>query len=251
MICAPNPNHFSSLKRLWKEAFDDTDEFIDSFFKVAFSPLRCRVYVEDDAVLAMLFWFDCELEGEKTAYLYAIATAKDMRGQGLCHSLMDKTHKDLKEAGYSAAILVPANNKLFGFYGAMGYLPFGSIETLSVDASNDKVYLKEIKADEYARLRRSYLPQGAVIEEGVCLDFLSVDSQFYKGEDFLLAAKTKKDELIGIELLGNTSRASSIVSSLSCKHGVIRTVGKDGFFAMYLPLKNIKAPKYFGLPFDI
>ena len=251
MICAPNQNHLTSIKLLWKEAFGDTDEFIETFLKVAFSPSRCRVFVKDDAVFAMLFWFDCELEGQKAAYLYAIATAKNMRGQGFCHTLMSETHRQLKEEGYSAAILVPAGEELFGFYGGMGYIPFGSIKTITVNPTDEKFDLKEIKADEYAKLRRIYLPDGSVIEEGVCLDFLSVDSAFYKGDDFLLAAKAKKEELIGIELLGNVCRASSIVGTLNCKKGVIRTVGEGPPFAMYLPLKNIKAPQYFGLAFDI
>ena len=39
----PVPEQYQQLVQLWKEAFGDTEEFIDGFFCTAFSPARCRL----------------------------------------------------------------------------------------------------------------------------------------------------------------------------------------------------------------
>ena len=251
MICTPSTDYIPQLKLLWKEAFGDTEKFIDSFFDTAFSPKRCRILTKDDMLGAMLFWFDCDLDGEKVAYLYAIATAKNMRGLGFCHQLMKSTQDELKTMGYSTAILVPSDDGLFKFYGGMGYIPFGYLKTLSVNASADAVKIEKITISEYANLRRKHLAKGAVIEEGVCLDFLSLQSSFYKGDDFVLAARIEGKKLVGIELLGNYKSIEGILKSLGCTHGEVRIQGGEKPFAMYLPLKESSEPEYFGLAFDI
>ena len=100
-IDAPKPFHLPSLKALWKEAFGDTDAFLDTFEKSAFSYHRCRCVTDGDTGAAALYWFDCSYEEGRIAYLYAIATAKSHRGRGLCRALMEDTHKHLKKMGYS------------------------------------------------------------------------------------------------------------------------------------------------------
>ena len=83
-IDAPNVEQTAWLRRLWKEAFGDSDAFLDRFFTIAYSPDRCRCVTADGRVTAALYWFDCDCQGEKLAYLYAVATAQDCRGRGLC-----------------------------------------------------------------------------------------------------------------------------------------------------------------------
>ncbi len=250
-IRAPQDCHLPLLRRLWKEAFGDTDDFLDCFYSLAFSPDRCRLILEDDTVVAALYWFDCLLADKPIAYLYGIATASDKRGQGFCHKLMKDTHKHLAEAGYQGALLVPATPKLFTFYKKMGYETTCYVNEFLCKAQNNNTILRPITKEEYASLRRKLLPTGGAIQENENLDFLQQEALLYAGDTFLLAARKEGNRLRGLELLGRQENASGIVHALGFEEGNFRTPGKNIPFAMYLPFDDAaSAPTYFGIAFD-
>lgn len=238
----PTREQTEGLCRLWQEAFGDGDTFLDAFWSTAFSSDRCRCITVDGEVAAALYWFDCRCAGKPMAYLYAVATRKKHRGKGLCRTLMEDTHALLKDLGYAGCILVPGGPELFSMYGKMGYACFGGMDTISCTAGQP-VNLREITAEEYAWLRKAYLPQRGVVQEG--LAFLENFAQFYAGSDFILATT----EELGLELLGNTAAAPGILGALEKRAGVFRIPG-GAHFAMYLPLSDAPAPSYFGLAFD-
>ncbi len=246
----PTKEQIPSLRALWKEAFGDTDAFLDTFFGTAFSPERCRCICEGDTAVAALYLFDCLCAGRRTAYLYAVATARSHRGQGLCRALMEDTHAHLRKEGYALAVLVPGEKPLFGFYEKFDYRPFGGIRTFSCKAAEETIPLCEIGIEEYAHIRRRLLPPNAVLQEGENLAFLKTQASLYKGDGCLLAASKNGRFLRGIELLGESTVAPHIVRTLGCKTGTFRTPGEEPF-AMALPLAaDAPAPEYFGLAFD-
>ncbi len=251
-IKSPLHTDIPHLRRLWQEAFGDTEEFLDLFFAQGFSPKRCLYIEEEGNAAAVLYWFDCEWNGKKIAYIYAVATAKAHRGKGLCHKLMDHTHKHLKDAGYAGAILVPGSPSLFKFYESMGYKTSCYVQEFTCSAEEGKINLTKITKDDFAALRRKYLPENSVIQENENLDFLSSYATFYKGDDFILAAYKDKNNLVCPEISGNTENAPQIVNALGCKKGLFRTCGDFMPFAMYLPLQESDNthPEYFGFAFD-
>jgi hypothetical protein len=148
-----------------------------------------------------------------------------------------------------AAILVPGEPPLADFYGAMGYRFFGGIREHSALAKSPGVALRKINGAEYGQLRRQYLPERGVIQEGQSLAFLETYADLYAGDDFILAAYQEKDALSGLELLGNSEKTGEILHTLGAKHGTFRMPGEE-HFAMWLPLKAAAEPAYFGLAFD-
>lgn len=252
MINFPLQGQLKALRRLWKEAFGDSDSFLDHFEKTAFSKNRCLCATINEEVAAALYWFDCQYEEKPIAYLYAIATAKKFRGQGICHKLMEHTHELLQRSGYEGALLVPGSQSLFDFYKSMGYQTCSHIREFTCTAAPDSVSISSINADEYARLRQQFLPPYSVLQEKENLCFLETQANFYKGEDFLLTLSKDENNFQGIELLGNETAAPKILNSLGYHTGMFRTPGNEKAFAMYLPLgeNNIPAPSYFGFAFD-
>lgn len=252
IIDAPSHDDIPLLRSLWKEAFGDGEKFLDAFFSTAFSPDRARCAKENGDILAMLYWFDCEYEGEHVAYLYAVATAKVCRGRGICTSLMKNAHRHLKEKGYTGALLVPGTGELFAFYEKLGYKTACYVNEFSALAVNEDFYIEKINKDKYAELRRSFLPDGSVLQEKANIDFLNFQASFYTGDGFLLAAHREGKMLFGVELLGNAEKAPQIAGALGSEVGKFRTPGSEKPFAMYLPLaeKEKKPPTYFGLAFD-
>ncbi|MBE6662655.1 MAG: GNAT family N-acetyltransferase [Ruminococcaceae bacterium] len=248
----PKKEQFPALRALWREAFGDSEEFLNLFEKNAFSPDRCRCVTLDGQTVAALYWFGCICHGEKAAYLYAVATAKSQRGQGLCAALMRDTHEQLRSLGYTRTLLVPSTTSLFAFYGKLGYQAFGGIDEFSAAASTEGMELWRVGIDEYARRRRSLLPAGSVIQEKENLYFLQAQAELYATEDLLLAARREGECLLGIELLGKPAAAPRILRTLECREGRFRVPGNQKPFAMWLPLShsNLAPPTYFGLAFD-
>ena len=270
-IQMPDTSYIQELRALWKEAFGDTDTFIDTFFATAFSPRRSRILTIDGKVGAALYWFDCSYKCHRVAYIYAVATFSSLRGQGLCHRLMEDTHIHLKNLGYSGSILVPADDKLFLLYKKMDYSACCNITELTVtslsdngssDNESDTGFITQISKAEFARRRRALLPEGSILQENENLDFLETQADFYVGNDFLLTARVENDTLYGLELLGDTGKASDIVHALGCTYGRFRIIGNDKPFAMYHSLDTDNSfsdnnstdnglfPRYFAFAFD-
>jgi GNAT superfamily N-acetyltransferase len=248
------PNHptmqqIPSLRQLWKEAFGDSDDFLDGFFATAFDPAHCLCMAEGEHVLSVAYWLDAAIPEGKCAYIYAVATEKHSRGMGYAHCIMEAVRDTLAQRGYCAAMLVPGDAGLGDFYAAMGYRFFGGVDQICALAKSPGVALQSIDADTYGRLRGTYLPQGAVIQAGASLRFLETYARLYAGEDFLLAAFVEGDTVSGLELLGNGEKAPYILQTLGAKQGSFRIPGTKPF-AMWLPLRDCQEPTYFGIAFD-
>ena len=238
------------LKALWKEAFGDSDFFIDLFFKNAYDPKRCRFFVMEGKLAAALYWLDCSLGGEKLAYIYAVATAKDFQGRGLCRKLMDTTHRELKEMGYSGAVLVPGSESLFRMYEKMGYEVCTHVREWECTAAAEPTVMRRLTEEQYVALRRTLLPKKGVLQEGKSISYLASYAQLWGGDDFCAALTRENDRIVCTELLGNADCAPGIVAALGAKTGFFRAPGSERPFAMYHPLNGDTVPGYFGLAFD-
>ena len=243
--------HITALKQLWREAFGDPMSVIDAFFAVGFSPSRCNMLLEDDQPVSALYWFDCQLDGHRLAYLYAVATAKSHRNRGLAHRLMEDTHRLLADQGYAGVILVPGTPELFALYRSLGYRTATAVTECVTAWGDAPVRLTEVDAVTYSQLRKGFLPAGSVLQEEETLAYLQTQSQFYAGNDFLLAASAEGNTLCAQEFLGNPNAIPGILRTLQLPTGRFRMPGPGRDFAMFLPLQNnCPVPSYFGLALD-
>lgn len=246
----PAEEQLPQLRSLWKEAFGDTEDFLDVFFTDIFTADRCRCVTAEGQVAGALYWLDCSAQGRPMAYLYAVATQKSYRGKGVCRSLMGDTHALLRELGYAGCLLVPGEKELFQMYREMGYRLCSQVREFSCKAAEAPLPIRRVSAAEYAALRRRYLPEGGVLQEGENLTFLEKLMNLYAGDGFLFCADTENGQLFCPELLGDAQAAPGIVSALNAVSGTFRSPGEGKDFAMYHPLSDTPAPNYFGLAFD-
>lgn len=246
----PSPGQIPQLRSLWQEAFGDPKDFIDSFFSLAFSAERCRCLTVDGAVAAALYWFITDFDGKPVAYLYAVATRKTHRGQGLCRALLEDTHRLLRSQGFAGALLVPGSRELRDMYQKLGYQPGTTLTEFSCTPSGTPAALCRIDREEYARLRRFLLPAGSILQEKENLAFLSATAEFYAGQDLLLCAQKTQNKLFCPEFLGAQSAAPSVLQALQCDTGIFRAPGNGQVFSLYYPLNEPDIPKYFAFAFD-
>ena len=250
-IDAPKVEQIPQLRQLWKDVFGDSDSFLDSFFSLAFSPERCRCVTEGDKVNAVLYWFDCCSKGMKLAYLYAVATAEDCRGRGLCRRLMENTHEYLCSSGYAGAILVPATGSLRSMYGRMGYLSGTTVTEFDCAAGQIPAQMQQLDVEEYQRRRGTMLPKDAVVQQGAFAALLDSQCDLYGGDGFLVAVYVDGSKAYAEELLGDVSAAPDILRALDMQEGSFRIPGGEKPFAMYCPLTpDCPKPGYFGISFE-
>ncbi len=246
IIKSPTPEDIYSLRGLWKEAFGDTDAFLDKFFCVGFCADRCRLLTVKGQLAAALYWFDCSWDGKKVAYLYAVATKKAFQGQGLCRALMEDTHNHLKQLGYQGAVLVPANAGLFSLYGKFGYESFCPMTVHTIAPGKDKTALSSISWEDYEALRRPYLPENALLQEGKTLEFLSTFAQFYRGENCLLCSYEENGTLTVCEYFTDPENLPKIAATFG-KNVTVRLPGGNNS-AMYYSLDSLtNVPSYLGI----
>lgn len=238
------------LKSLWQLAFGDSMDFIDLFFRTAYAPEKCAFLEENGTITAALYWLDTECYGNRYAYIYGVATHPDFRGRGLCRTLMAQTHALLRSQGCAGAVLMPAKPGLRQMYAKMGYVECSTLSQFDCTAGQ-AVEVRPIGQEEYARLRRTLLPEGGLIQEGENMRYLETYAALYAGTDFLLAAVHEDGQLFGLELLGDPNAAPGILGAMGYEKGTFRIPGKEIPFAMFHPLtENAKMPQYLGLAFD-
>lgn len=245
----PCDGQIPGLRKLWKQAFGDPDDYLDLFFGRAFAPARCLCALEGDAVAAALYWLDVQCRDKKLAYLYAVATDEGFRGRGLCRRLTEQAHRILGQRGYSGAVLVPARRELFDMYRKLGYRTCAAVSEWTATAGAP-IPLTALTAARYAARRREWLPAGAVIQEGETLALLEAMGAFYGGDGVLFTAFREGDSLRVPELLGDRAKAPGIVAALGAKTGTFRGPGAEIPFAMYCPFDESPAPTYLGFALD-
>ena len=246
-INAPTCDQYPQLQNLWQQAFGDTPEFIQGFFRTGFAPKRCRCITLDGAVASALYWFDCDFGGETWAYIYAVATDVAHRGKGLCPQLMEDTHRLLRENGYAGAVLVPAEEHLWRYYGKMGYAPFGGITSTTMSPQGAPAALQKISPDAYQVARAPYLPADA-LDQSSAYPFYHTWGSFYQSEGCCFAAAKDENTLYFQEFFGNEAAIPGILSALAAEKGHVRLPGNQPC-GMYLSFRG-KVPCYLGFPLD-
>lgn len=249
-IDAPTSGQIPRLRRLWKQAFGDTEAFLDGFFATGFAPERCRVLWEQNMPLAALYWFDCLWQGRKVAYLYAIATEKAHRNQGLCRRLMEDTHRHLASLGYAGAVLVPAEDGLFRLYAKMGYHSFCPMTKQTVSAGTFPIPVTTLSSDQYRRERKTRLPENSILHGEATFAFFSRFAGYYAAGDCLFCGSREGEQFIFQEFLGSQEGVPGILAALGVRQGVFLSPG-DRDCAMYCSFSQDSAlPEYFGIFLD-
>ena len=115
-----NPD-FDSIFPLWQEAFGDSRPTAQRYFTAIVPYSTLFVILDENIPVSMLYSVEEQVSSHKISYIYAVATAKSHRGQGLAAKLLAFAEDSAREAGASACILCPAEPSLAAYYGRLGY----------------------------------------------------------------------------------------------------------------------------------
>jgi hypothetical protein len=200
---------------------------------------------------AALYWMDVRMASQRYAYIYAVAVAEKHRGKGLGRQLLEDAQSHLALRGYDGILLVPGSDSLRGYYEKHGYITATHVHEFPAQAGDAPVALQRISREEYGKLRKALLPEGAGVEEEENIAFLETLAFFYRGENLLLAAHMENGKLWCPEYLGDPAAAPGVLKALNCAEGHFRAPGDTVPFAMFLPLtEDAVAPTHLSFAFD-
>ena len=120
ILLLKTPEEQERTKALYREIFpEDTDAFLDFYYKER--PKRILAMEEDGQIIAMLHLnpFLLSFFGKEitASYIYAVATKKEKRRQGIMGELLRYAFQLLKEEGEVFCILIPVAESIYSPYG--------------------------------------------------------------------------------------------------------------------------------------
>ncbi len=127
MIVYSCQHYIPQLKHIWKSVFGDSDDYIKLFFEKKYRDEETLLYVENSKVLSMLFFLRYNMKVYEniypSGYICGAATLPEYRGKGLMDSLLKRSFDIMLKRGDFFSVLIPAEDKLYGFYSRYGYHP--------------------------------------------------------------------------------------------------------------------------------
>lgn len=120
-----NAGDFEHMKAIWRMAFSDSDEFIQTFYDTLYKNGYAIVSRDEGVAVAAAYLLPCQLvvNGRlySTYYLYAAATHPSHRNKGHMGGILRKAEEVALERGIDFIVVVPSEDVLFNYYGKFGY----------------------------------------------------------------------------------------------------------------------------------
>lgn len=118
-------DNLNEIATLWSEAFGDSFEDIKCFCdNLKYG--KCYLLTENGETASLLFLVDCKLGEYNAKYIYAACTSKRFRKQGCMSELLKYICDEFKYV-----CLIPADEKLVGYYKNRGFDIVRNIDELS------------------------------------------------------------------------------------------------------------------------
>ena len=209
MIRTATNRDMSRLKQLWQTCFGDSLAHVQQFHAIMGRPEDALIYVQDNTIVSALYLLDAgTFEQEPIAYLYALGTLPEYRGQGFAGKLLHAAKNFARDRGFSAIVLCPETESLFTYYEKFGYQRSFSIAegTFSKNLTVPKQQLLEPKPCTAAHAtfwRREYLGQDAVLYPPRFLRYVQRCASQSGGQLMLLAKESKTIAFAVVELHDN------------------------------------------------
>ncbi len=202
ILRASTPRDREALKSLWKTAFGDGDDYIDSFFENLWQPENAVVAEVGGEVVSAMYvlpeiaLFPYRRKTLSGAYTYALATLPEYRGRGIGTAVC-KAANDRALALADAACVLPAEPGLYPFYeNASGAKALGCVKEARIPRDELAAYAPCMAARvpvlEYMGIRQqilSGLPHAAMGPE-FYEHLEQTGTEFFVLEHGLAAAET-------------------------------------------------------------
>lgn len=113
------------VKALWKLCFEDSEEFVEMYFKLRYkNEVNVAIQSGDEVISALqILPYPMTFCGEmiQTSYISGACTHPDFRSKGVMRELLSQSFARMLRNGIQFSTLIPAELWLFDYYKRMGY----------------------------------------------------------------------------------------------------------------------------------
>lgn len=113
------------VKALWKLCFEDSEEFVEMYFKLRYkNEVNVAIQSGDEVISALqMLPYPMTFCGEmvQTSYISGACTHPDFRSKGVMRELLSQSFARMLRNGIQFSTLIPAEPWLFDYYKCMGY----------------------------------------------------------------------------------------------------------------------------------
>lgn len=127
--------------RMWKICFEDSDEFMQFYFKHKYKAENTLIYFDNNKAVASLQMlpYNITFYGKEvpTAYISGACTLPECRKKGYMEKLLVRSFEVMRERNVPISTLIPAEEWLYGFYGKYDYAK-------TFEADSEEIQFREI-----------------------------------------------------------------------------------------------------------
>lgn len=198
------------VKELWKLCFDDTEEFVEMYFRMRYKNERNIVIESGDEVISALQMLPYPMtfcgEVVQTSYISGACTHPDYRGNGAMRELLSQSFTRMFRNGVHLSTLIPAEPWLFDYYTRMGYASVFRYSTKDIIVP-DFIPSKEIVVEAIGECRRDvhqYLSL-KMAERPCCIQHTYEDFEVIMADiilsDGILFVARKENNICGVAII--------------------------------------------------
>ncbi len=184
------PEHIPELKKIWKECFGDSDEYIDFFFKNKFFHTGCVALTENSIPVGCAYLLPVRSEEygntKQGYYVYAVGILKEHRGKGLFKKMHECIYEYVR-SNNMFLILCPANEKLCNYYKRLGYIENAFVSEISLTKANNPPQYKTYKLtpDKFFKMRENEFSNLIEWDEN-SLSYILKENKFAGGDAIVI-----------------------------------------------------------------
>jgi predicted acetyltransferase len=186
MIRYADASSESAVRTMWKLCFDDSDAYMDLYFREKYRPENTLIYEHEGVVAASLqmlpFRFRFWGEEIPVVYFSGLCTLPEFRKRGFMGELIRKSLDETRKNGIPLAVLVPQDSAVMRYYETFGFArtfddgqPLPSLEKLlRKHRGNVESAYREFDADYRRRdmtVQKTLADFRAIVEEAALFGF--------------------------------------------------------------------------------
>ena len=198
------------VKALWKICFDDSEEFVEMYFRLRYkTEVNVAIQSGDEVISALqMLPYPMTFGGEtvQTSYISGACTHPDFRSKGVMRELLSQSFARMLRNGVHFSTLIPAEPWLFDYYARMGYASVFKYSTKEI-VLPEFIPAKEIAVSvvpEFQEEIYSYLNK-KLSERACCIqhtleDFQVIMTDLAISGGYLFVAR-QEDEIKGVTII--------------------------------------------------
>lgn len=229
VIRSSNQKDVPFLRDLWKQCFQDSDDYLDLYFKKRYSPENVRILECEGEGIGMIHLLPCTApNGQKALYWYAVGIHPNYQNQGYFRYFVTKLLQETQKSGFQNwCVPIPCLINAYQKYGFSNSIFCRDLDSNDLDAIPCQVTVRKISPDVFYK----YQSKVACFSwEYEAVQYAFWENEFCNGKQYLITIENQtipifaiqKEDYFLIEGVGLDEAASK-----KCKNALLKELNTN------------------------